>query len=192
MTKGHSKFRQDWTLESASYKHQRLLIAFYLHLRFGWIPAVPKHCLVFLKVLSLHKTSWNMDSEGMTEVQISSSSACKKLCLTSVLLHSLTFPRKNNKPFFVVILNPFLRWQLWKTWVSAFCNCNWEKKKKSRLNICREIWWSKKSLSTIAGVSLHEYFWKREKHRVFESDTFWLSFPPTMTVQLQLRITQRY
>lgn len=36
MTDRSSKFHHDWTLESANYKHQRLLLAFYLHLSIGF------------------------------------------------------------------------------------------------------------------------------------------------------------
>lgn len=36
MTDRSSKFHHDWTLESANYKHQRLLLAFYLHLNIGF------------------------------------------------------------------------------------------------------------------------------------------------------------
>jgi len=44
----------------------------------------------------------------------------------------------------------------------------------------------------MAGVSLGKYFWKRENHSVFVLETFLIIIPPTMTVQLQLRIIQRH
>lgn len=31
-----SKFHHEWTLEAASYKHQSLLLTFYLHLNIGF------------------------------------------------------------------------------------------------------------------------------------------------------------
>lgn len=36
MTDGSSKFHRDWTLESANCEHQKLLLAFYLHLSIGF------------------------------------------------------------------------------------------------------------------------------------------------------------